>query len=197
MAVDGERSAIATMRGQLAAVYERFDAAAAPFRAGAVCRVGCAACCIEVGRVDATTMEGMSIRGYLHSLPKARRTAFEKALVRDRLRRREGGFLRCPFLQKNDSCAIYAWRPFSCRQLYSLHPCTGQGPTVHRRSVELARDAVAELQHLDRNGYCGPVSYVLELLDDNAFRSFYLAGEFDPARIMAFARPRGLAINSR
>ena len=52
-----------------------------------------------------------------------------------------------------------------------------------------------DLQHLDRNGYSGPLSFILELLDDDVFRRFYLAGGFDPARIMAFARPRGLAIN--
>jgi len=38
-------------------------------------------------------------------------------------------------------------------------------------------------------------SYILELLDDDAFRGFYLSGGFDPVRIMAFARPRGLSIN--
>jgi hypothetical protein len=192
---DRQIKATETMEMQLAEIYGRFDAAAAPFKAGAVCRVGCASCCIDVGRVEATTMEGLLIRIHLCSLPKARRASFEKALARDRRRRREGGFLRCPFLQKNDRCAIYAWRPFACRQLYSLRPCTGQGPTVHRRTVELARNAVAELQHIDRNGYSGPLSYILELLDDDSFRRFYLAGGFDPARIMAFARPRGLAIN--
>ena len=195
MITDTKTAFSRTMRARLAAVYARFEAVAAPFTAGAVCRIGCAACCIDVGRVDATTMEGMVIRNRLLGLPKARRIGFEKALARDRRLRQESGFLRCPFLQKNDTCAIYALRPFACRQLYSLRPCVGQGPTVHRRTVELARDAVAELQHLDPNGYSGPLSYILELLDDDAFRRFYLAGGFDPARVMAFARPRGLAIN--
>lgn len=187
---------VETMGPKMAAIYARFEAAAAPYRTGAVCRIGCASCCIEVGRVDATTLEGLVIRHHLRALPKARRSALQKALEHDRCRRRQGArFGRCPFLQKNDTCRIYSLRPFSCRQLYSLRPCTGQGPTVHRRSVELANAAVAELQRLDANGYSGHLSDVLELLDDDRFRRFYLAGGFDPNRVMAFARPRGMVIN--
>ena len=184
------------LQRRLDGVYRRFEAAAAPFMAGAVCRIGCAACCIDVGRVDATTMEAVVIHRHLRTLPRARRKEVEKALGRDRRRRRPGpAFARCPFLQKNDTCMIYALRPFACRQLYSLRPCAGQGPTVHRRTVDLARAAVAELQRLDANGYSGHLSFVLELLDDDAFRRFYLAGGCDPGRLMAFARPRGLVIN--
>lgn len=73
--------------------------------------------------------------------------------------------------------------------------CSGNGPTVHRQAAALAREAVAALQRLDANGYAGHLSYILELLDDGAFRAFYLAGGYDPARIMHFARPRGLSIN--
>ena len=179
----------------LEAIYAQFERRAAPYRALAVCRAGCALCCIRVGNVDATTMEALRIRQYLAHLPRARRASMEKALSRNRRLKQQGGFVRCPFLQKNDTCMIYDRRPFSCRQLYSLTVCTDQGPTVHRRVVDLAKETVAALQRLDAGGYCGHISYVLELLDDDTFRAFYLSGGFDPARIMDFARPRGLVIN--
>ena len=179
----------------LEAIYAQFERRAAPYRAAAVCRPGCALCCTRVGNVDATTMEALRIGQHLARLPRARRSALEKALSRNRRQKQRGGFVRCPFLQKNDTCMIYDLRPFSCRQLYSLAVCTEQGPTVHRQAVDLAKETVAALQRLDADGYSGHISYVLELLDDDAFRSFYLSGGFDPARVMAFARPRGLVIN--
>ena len=67
METDREIATTETMRGQITDIYECFDAAAAPFKAGAVCRVGCAACCIDVGRVDATTIEGLLIRNFAQS----------------------------------------------------------------------------------------------------------------------------------
>lgn len=196
--VSGDPQATTTdaLQRRLDGVYRRFQAAAAPFMAGTVCRIGCASCCVDVGRVDATTMEAVVIHRHLRTLSRPRRKEVEKALGRDRRRRRQGpAFARCPFLQKNDTCMIYALRPFACRQLYSLRPCLGKGPTVHRRTVDLARAAVAELQRLDANGYSGHLSFVLGLLDDDDFRRFYLAGRFDPGRVMDFARPRGLVIN--
>jgi Fe-S-cluster containining protein len=176
-------------------LYTDFQVRSAPYRVHAVCRPGCARCCIEVGNVDATTLEGLRIYNHLRHLPRPRRMELTKALARNRRLKQRPGHVRCPFLQKNETCLIYPVRPFSCRQLYSLTLCGDQGPTVHRQAVALARETVAALQRLDANGYCGHLSFVLELLDDDDFRSFYLAGGFDPARIMAFARPRGLAIN--
>jgi len=188
-------AADAAIAERLERIYQDFQRQAAPFLEGAVCRPGCARCCIEVGNVDATTLEGMRIRAFLHSLPRPQRLEIGKALERNRRLKRKPGYVRCPFLQKNDTCRIYPVRPFSCRQVYSLTPCTGAGPTVHRQVAHLARETVAALQRLDANGYAGHLSYILELLDDDQFRAFYLAGGFDPARIMHFARPRGLSIN--
>jgi Fe-S-cluster containining protein len=176
-------------------LYAEFERRAAPYRIGAVCRPGCARCCIAVGNVDAVTLEGLRIHAFLGDLPRPRRMALAKALARNRRLKQQPGHVRCPFLQKNDTCLIYPVRPFSCRQLYSLVLCKDHGPTVHRQAAALARETVAALQHLDANGYSGHLSFILELLDDDAFRVFYLAGGFDPARIMAFARPRGLSIN--
>jgi hypothetical protein len=99
------------------------------------------------------------------------------------------------FPQKNDTCRIYPVRPLSCRQVCSLGLCSGNGPTVHRQAAALARETVVALQRLDANGYAGHLICLLELLDDGAFRAFYLAGAFDPARIMHFARPRKFSIN--
>ena len=44
---------------QLVALYEEFEHQVAPLRAEAVCIKGCADCCIQVGTVAATTLEGM------------------------------------------------------------------------------------------------------------------------------------------
>jgi len=176
-------------------IYADYYQRAAPFLAGAVCRPGCARCCIEVGDVDATTLEGLRIRNFLQSLPRPQRLEIAKALARNRRFKQQPGHVRCPFLQKNDTCRIYPVRPFSCRQVYSLTACAEGGPTVHRQAAALAREAVAALQRLDANGYSGHLSYILELLDDDALRAFYRAGGFDPGRIMRFARPRRLSIN--
>ncbi len=180
---------------RLERLYAEFQQKAAPYRSGAVCRPGCARCCIEVGNVDAVTLEGLRIRNFVQRLARPRRMDLAKALARNRRLKRQPGHVRCPFLLKNNTCGIYPVRPFSCRQLYSLTPCSDGGPTVHRQAVALARETVAALQRLDANGYSGHLSFILELLDDEDFRAFYLAGGFDPGRIMAFARPRGLSIN--
>ena len=43
----------------LFALYDRFAETAQAWRQSAVCRPGCADCCISVGRVDITTLEGI------------------------------------------------------------------------------------------------------------------------------------------
>jgi len=105
---------------ELTALYTEFETAAAEFRQAAVCAPGCAFCCTEMGTVDITTLEGLVIRSRLGKLQRPVAAAATKKLNRDVRKREKGAQNRCPFLQKSDRCLMYAVRPFSCRQLYSL-----------------------------------------------------------------------------
>ncbi len=51
------------------------------------------------------------------------------------------------------------------------------------------------MQQLDDTGYSGHISFILHLLDRPSFRKLYLAGGFDPQKIMAFGRAHGIIIN--
>jgi hypothetical protein len=51
------------------------------------------------------------------------------------------------------------------------------------------------MQQLDDTGYSGHLSHILYLLEKPGFRNFYLAGGFDPSRIMKFGKAHGLIIN--
>lgn len=180
---------------RLAPIYDTFERESAPLREAAVCTAGCAFCCRAMGRVDITTLEGLVIRRHLAGLPKKTRAGLEKGLVRDRKVRAAGRSGPCPFLRKNDTCAIYPVRPFSCRQLYSLKTCGEQGPTVHRQVVEMARKTVRALQRADENGYSGHISHILEMLAHAAFRTLYMEGGFDPAAVQVYGKAHGILIN--
>jgi len=176
-------------------VYDRFEAETADFRRDAVCEPGCAFCCTNMGPVDVTTLEGLLIRKQMGKLNRARAAALAKQLNRDIRKREQGQKNQCPFLQKNKRCMIYASRPFSCRQLYSLQPCGAQGPTVHREVVELARAAVARLQAIDDSGYSGHLSYILHMLGSEKFLQVYRAGGFKPEEVMVFGKRHQIVIN--
>ena len=49
----------------LFAVYNEYERVVQPFKEQSVCERGCASCCIDVGNVGATTLEGMIILEYL------------------------------------------------------------------------------------------------------------------------------------
>ena len=176
-------------------IYRRYEADVAEFKRGAFCKSGCAYCCTHYGAVDMTTLEGLVIFDWMALRPRPLRVKLAKKLARNRRAKERGQAPRCPFLLANDTCRIYPVRPFSCRQLYSLAPCAGKGPTVHRRAVERVRAAVCELQALDDTGYSGHLSYILHMLDSADFRRLYLSGGFDPAAVMAFGKSHGIVIN--
>ena len=179
----------------LKAIYDRYDSESAEFREKAICKAGCAFCCTDVGNVDVTTLEGLVIRDHLAALPKAQRKQLRKNIEKNMARKEKEKISRCPFLRKNDTCAIYDIRPFSCRQLYSLKECRGSGPTVHREAAARAGETVKALQRLDETGYSGHISFILHLLEQETFRKLYLAGGFDPSRIMEFGKSHGIVIN--
>jgi len=176
-------------------IYAEFEAAASEFRQAAVCAPGCAFCCTEMGSVDITTLEGLLIRDRLSNLNRPVAAKVAKRLNRDIRKKEKGSKNRCPFLQKNSRCLIYAVRPFSCRQLYSLKKCGEQGPTVHRRAVELARAAVTRIQAVDDTGYSGHLSYILHMLGSEKFLRVYRTGGFKPDEIMMFGKSHNIVIN--
>jgi uncharacterized protein len=176
-------------------IYNDFKVQAQPFTVNAVCKTGCAFCCIHFGHVDVITLEGFIIHEWMQTLSKSDRIAIQKKLAKNMKKKKKGSVARCPFLSKDNTCRIYDIRPFSCRQLYSLETCTAKGPVVHRKPVELAKMIVKKLQHLDATGYSGHISYILHLIATPDFKTLYQTGGFDPSRIMSFGKKYGIVIN--
>ena len=176
-------------------IYERFEQDASEYKKDAVCKIGCTFCCTDVGNVDTITLEGVIIRERIRKLPERLKRAVTKKVTQNRLQKQNKNIVPCPFLKEDDTCLIYDVRPFSCRQLYSVRKCEGQGPTVHRQARELAKQAVRKMQQLDDMGYSGHLSFILHLLDSPGFLKLYLSGGFDPGKIATFGKAHGLIIN--
>jgi Fe-S-cluster containining protein len=182
-------------KNQLQAIYDRFEQAARPYKAHAICALGCTYCCTDVGNVDINTLEGLIIWERMDSFFQDQKQKIVQRLDQNKRQKEQGSIARCPFLQRDVACLIYDIRPFSCRQLYSIRQCEGQGPTVHRQAVALAKKAVREMQRVDNTGYSGHLSFILYLLEKPSFRDLYLQGGFDPGIIMAFGKSHGIVIN--
>jgi hypothetical protein len=186
------------MRGRAAKLrelYERYEETVEPFKRQAVCRRGCTSCCTVVGNVDVVTLEGLIIRERIEGMSPDIRAGIEKRLTENKMRYEQRLQSDCAFLDPDGACMIYDVRPFSCRQLYSVRECAGNGPTIHRGAVALSRDTVRQIQKLDNNGYSGHLSYILHLIGDDGFSEVYLSGGFDPGRIRKFAKAHGIIIN--
>ena len=180
---------------QLREIYERYEAEARPFKKEAICQVGCAYCCTDVGDVDITTLEGLIIWERLNTLPRPLRQQIQKKIVQNRQEKEQARIAPCPFLKDDDTCLVYDIRPFSCRQLYSLEECRVKGPTVHRQAVDIAKATVKDLQRLDDTGYSGHFSFILHLFERAQFKKLYLSGGFDPGKIASFGKSHSLTIN--
>jgi len=191
----GVRMDIKTKLKKLKEIYDDFEIQARPFKDSAVCKVGCAFCCIHFGNVDAITMEGLIIHEWIETLDKPDQINIRKKISKNMKKREKRSITPCPFLKKDNTCRIYTMRPFSCRQLYSLRKCTHSGPMVHRQAVELAKKTVKKLQQLDATGYSGHISYILHLIAKPDFRELYKSGGFDPVKIMPFGKKYGIIIN--
>ncbi len=168
---------IETKAKKLLELYQSFEEKARDYREAAVCTVGCADCCINVGNVDAVTLEGWLIRQHLQGMERRGRLHLEKLIEENAREKSTSRYARCAFLQDNLSCAIYPVRPFSCRRLYSLVRCGENGPTVHRQVWHLADQTIAAIQELDGNGCFGHLSHILMLLRGPRFRQRYLNGD--------------------
>lgn len=180
---------------KLRELYDQYEKEAAEFKKDAACAVGCADCCIDVGKIDITTLEGFIIHEQIAMFEEPLKSEIKAKLLQNKAESEEQKLVRCAFLKKDNSCLIYYIRPFSCRQLYSVKRCNGAPPTVHRHAVELARQTIKEMQRLDSNGYSGHISYILYLLDNRNFREAYLSGRFEPQKIAAFGRSHKIFIN--
>lgn len=175
--------------------YDRFERENAPYRQQAFCKPGCSFCCSFMGNIDIVTLEGLIILEHIGSQPEEFQAALKTKIAENKTKKEKGHKPPCPFLKENNTCLIYAVRPFSCRQLYSVRECGNSGPMAHRQTIESARSTVREIQQLDDTGYSGHISYILQLLDDTSFRKLYLSGGFTPERIMKFGKTHGLIIN--
>ena len=163
---------------RLVELYENYERLVEPFKSQAVCEKGCASCCIDVGSVGATTLEGLIILEYLQGWDHGAIEEINRSLRENRSKKLNSVFVRCAFLDEEQSCRIYSVRPFSCRRLYSVRKCDGQGAVVHRQAVVLGQRIEKELQNLDSDGCSGHLSFILHLLGKEPFRQGYLQGNW-------------------
>lgn len=189
-------SKILNKKEKLTEIYSDFEKSADEVKKFAACKVGCADCCIYVGNVDITTMEGVVIQNRLENFEKKLKAKIRKKLDKNKAERERGVLARCAFLKEEDNtCRIYDIRPFSCRRIYSIKQCNQNQPVVHRQAIELADYTISKMQQLDDTGYSGHMSFILYLLDKSGFRKIYMGGKFNPGKIMNFGKNHGIIIN--
>ena len=180
---------------KLKELYSQYEKDVAEFKKSAACIKGCADCCIDVGNIDITTLEGIIIYDRVATFEEPLKSRIRAGLAQNKTEREKGMLSRCAFLKADKTCLIYDIRPFSCRWLYSIKKCEGASPTIHRRALNLAKNTIKKIQQPDSKGYSGHISYILSLLDNEAFRKLYLQGKFKPQKIAHFGRSHGLSIN--
>ena len=159
-------------------LYDEYERLVEPFKSQAVCEKGCASCCIDVGSVGATTLEALIILEHLKGWDQPERLEIDRSLRENRHDKVNSVLVRCAFLDEEQSCRIYSVRPFSCRRLYSVRKCDGQGAVVHRQATVLGQRIEKELQNLDPGGCSGHLSFILRLLEKEPFRRGYLQGSW-------------------
>ncbi|MBW2163388.1 MAG: YkgJ family cysteine cluster protein [Deltaproteobacteria bacterium] len=182
-------------RKKLKELYSQYEKDVAEFKKSAACVKCCADCCIDVGNIDITTLEGIIIHDRVATFEEPLKSGIKARLAQNRTERENGRLSRCAFLKADKTCIIYDIRPFSCRRLYSVKRCDGASPTIHRQALNLANQTVKKMQKLDSSGYSGHISYILCLLDKEEFRKIYLQGKFKPQKIADFGQSHGILIN--
>jgi len=182
-------------RKKLKELYSQYEKDVAEFKRSAACVKCCADCCIDVGNIDITTLEGIIIHDRVATFEEPLKSEIRARLAQNKMQREKGRLSRCAFLKADKTCMIYDIRPFSCRWLYSVKKCDGASPTIHRKAINLAKQTVKKIQQLDPSGYSGHISYILFLLDKKEFRKLYLRGKFKPQKIADFGRSHGILIN--
>ena len=94
-------------------LYEQYEQMVQPYKSQAVCEKGCASCCIDVGSVGATTLEGLIITEYLQGWERQALKEIHRSLRENRNDKLNQVLARCAFLDQEQNCRIYAVRPFS------------------------------------------------------------------------------------
>jgi hypothetical protein len=186
-----------TKKKQIFNLYDKYERLVEPFKEQAVCEKGCASCCIDVGSVGATTLEGLIITEYLQGWDRQALKEINRGLRKNRNDKLSQVFARCAFLNQEQSCRIYAVRPFSCRRLYSVRKCDGQGAVVHRQAVMLGQKIEKELQKLDPDGWSGHLSVILHLLEKTGSREGYLRENWRTEKFKDIIERYGLVVHRR
>ncbi|UCG14088.1 MAG: YkgJ family cysteine cluster protein [Deltaproteobacteria bacterium] len=176
-------------------LYERYELLAKPYTSQAVCSKGCASCCIDVGSVGATTLEGLIILEYLQGWDPRAKQKMNLSLQQNRNEKLNSALARCAFLDQEQRCLIYPVRPFSCRRLYSVRRCDGQGPVIHRRALQIGKQMEQALQKLDPEGCSGHLSFVLDLMGNKEFLQAYLRGDWNSEEFREIIQPYGLVVH--
>ena len=188
-------SKISDKKEKLPEIYSDFENSGSEYKKSAACKIGCAYCCIYVGNVDITTMEGIVILNRMNTFEKKLKSRIKKKIDQNKAERERGILAKCAFLKEDNTCRIYDIRPFSCRRIYSIKQCNQNQPVVHRQAIELADYTISKMQQIDDTGYSGHMSFILYLLEKTGFRKAYLTGKFNPGKIMNFGKGHGIIIN--
>ncbi len=188
-------SFIGTKKKKLFRIYKEFNKEARKYIHLAVCKAGCADCCIDVGNIDITTLEGLVILDHLRTLPPSQQKALNQRLEGNFWSKQQRKRLRCPFLSEKNVCQIYSVRPFSCRRLFSFEVCGPRGPVLPRKLWETGEKALHKIYKLDEFGYSGHISYVLRILKNPEFHKIYTHKESLPERIEKEIRKYDLMAN--
>ena len=145
------------------------------------CHKGCSLCCTQ--NVIITAVEGQYIYNYI--LMGKMEPWFAEKLLKERRTQKinltTNGFARrclekneeyeyeeqpqingiCPFLEEN-SCTIYAVRPFACRSFASTKDCHDSGSAqLSERLLVINTVTMQLLEHLGQKGYWGNMIDVL------------------------------------
>jgi Fe-S-cluster containining protein len=181
----------------LLAIYEEFEEWAE--HENTVCSKGCTACCTQ--NVTMAAVEGDLIHRHIREndqmewfagklqekgntrRPEMTTNGFAAACLQGEevVSESYGNESACPFLE-NDSCGIYAVRPFSCRCFVSEETCKPGMPAVVPESYLSASTAVMQIvEHLGQDEYWGNMLDVLLAMSDLPENRRYI--EFLPASL--------------
>ena len=173
---------------QVFKLYDKYERLVQPYKSQAVCEKGCASCCIDVGSVGATTLEGLIILEYVQGWDRQALKEINRNLGENRNDKLSQAFTRCAFLDREQSCRIYAVRPFSCRRLYSMRQCDGQGAVVHRQAVMLGQKIEKELQELDPRWMLGTSGLYPSFAGEDWISRGLSAGELEYGKVQGYYR---------